>query len=41
MIKAGSFPAPLKFGKHPGARVAWRWKDVQSTLDQARPATDA
>ena len=41
MIKAGSFPAPLKFGKHPGARVAWRWKDVQSYLDEARPATNA
>ncbi len=37
MINEGRFPAPLKFGKHPGSRVAWRWKDVSSFFDGSDP----
>ncbi len=37
MIKEGRFPAPLKFGKHPGSRVAWRWKDISSFFDGPDP----
>ncbi len=41
MIKEGHFPAPQKFGNHPGSRFAWRWKDIQGFFEEARPATNA
>jgi predicted DNA-binding transcriptional regulator AlpA len=41
MIKEGRFPAPQKFGNHPGSRVAWRWKDIQGFFEEARPAANA
>ena len=33
LIDRGVVPAPLKFGTHPGARTAWRWKDIRNYLD--------
>lgn len=39
LVAAGVFPAPLKFGKYTGARVAWRWKDVRNFLDGLQAAT--
>jgi predicted DNA-binding transcriptional regulator AlpA len=39
LVAAGVFPAPLKFGKYVGARVAWRWKDVRNFLESLQPAT--
>jgi predicted DNA-binding transcriptional regulator AlpA len=41
MIKEGRFPTPIKFGKHPGSRVAWRWKDVSGFFDGSHPSLAA
>lgn len=37
MINEGRFPAPIKFGKHPGSRVAWPWVKVRPFLDGSDP----
>lgn len=41
MIKEGRFPAPQKFGKHPGSRVAWRWKEISGFFDGSDPTIAA
>lgn len=37
LIAQGVLPAPLKFGQHPSARTAWRWKDIRNFLDSLQP----
>jgi hypothetical protein len=36
-IRAGSFAGPIKFGKHRGSRVAWRWRDIKGFFDGSDP----
>ena len=36
-MESGDFPLPLKFGKHPSSRIAWRMKDILNYLASLTP----
>ena len=33
LVEAGTFPQPIKFGKHRSARIAWLYNDILNWVE--------